>query len=210
MEAAAYVDAQLVAFAHKVGPVQLDRLVEQAIARFMPEQAAENVGEGSRGAGTSPSTTARSPSNGTTWMEAELDLADALDLDAAITARRRAAPPRRVHRVPRRTPRHRRRPARPSPARSRPRARLPPSSEFSGRPDKRRQVVLYVHLSEAAISGNGGAPLAQVDKHRRTVLADQVRTWCASPDANVVVKPVIDLDEHIPASPATRGPRASR
>src|SRR4051794_22322098 len=42
-EAATFVDAQLVAFAHRVGPVVLDRLVEQAIARFMPEVAEANA-----------------------------------------------------------------------------------------------------------------------------------------------------------------------
>jgi len=29
------------------------------------------------------------------------------------------------------------------------------------------------------------------------VTADQIKTWCASPDTQVVVKPVIDLNEHI-------------
>ena len=39
--------------------------------------------------------------------------------------------------------------------------------------------------------------LAQVGNHRRTVLADQVRAWCATHETNVVVKPVIDLHEHL-------------
>ena len=41
MEAATFVDAQVAPFAHKVGPAQTERLVEEAIARFMPEFAAE-------------------------------------------------------------------------------------------------------------------------------------------------------------------------
>src|SRR3954451_20450168 len=40
-EAAAFVDQQVAAFAHKIGPAQTERLVEEAIARFMPEFAAE-------------------------------------------------------------------------------------------------------------------------------------------------------------------------
>ena len=34
-----FVDAQVAAFAHKVGVVPLDRLVAEATARFMPAQA---------------------------------------------------------------------------------------------------------------------------------------------------------------------------
>ena len=77
------------------------------------------------------------------------------------------------------------------------------SSERSERTDetthrKPRQVVLYVHLSEAAITGTStGLELARVENQRQVVTADQVRTWCANPDAQVVVKPVIDLNEHI-------------
>ena len=37
-EAAAHVDAQVAPFAHKIGLVQLERLVEEAIARFMPDR----------------------------------------------------------------------------------------------------------------------------------------------------------------------------
>ncbi len=66
---------------------------------------------------------------------------------------------------------------------------------------KPRQVVLYVHLSEAAITGTSvdgtGLELARVENRRQVVTADQVRGWCANPDTHVVVKPVIDLAEHI-------------
>jgi len=53
-----------------------------------------------------------------------------------------------------------------------------------------------VHLSEAAVQGAGGLHLARVENHRQGVTADQVKTWCANPDTQVVVKPVIDLNEH--------------
>ncbi len=42
-EAAAYVDAQVAPFAHKIGLAQLDRVVEEAIARFMPDLAEANA-----------------------------------------------------------------------------------------------------------------------------------------------------------------------
>ena len=56
-----------------------------------------------------------------------------------------------------------------------------------------------MHLSEAAITGGTGGclELARVENQRQVVTADQIRTWCANPDAQVIVKPVIDLNEHI-------------
>jgi hypothetical protein len=60
-----------------------------------------------------------------------------------------------------------------------------------------RQVVLHVHLAEAAVRGEPGLHLARVENTRTGVTADQIRTWCANPDTSVVVKPVIDLNDHI-------------
>ncbi len=70
-----------------------------------------------------------------------------------------------------------------------------------------RRVVLYVHLSEAAVSGNPrDLHLGRVENTRSFVDAEQVKTWCANPDAHVTVKPVIDLAEHIHAfNPASAG-----
>ena len=142
--------------------------------------------------------------NGTTFVQAELDLADALDLDAAITAEAEALRTGRFSGLPRRTPRHRRRPPRPPAAR-------PPAGNHRARgrePPRKggRQVVLYVHLSEAAITGTtGGLELAQVNNHHRTVLADQVRTWCQTPEARVVVSRS-STSTNTSAWPATRYP----
>src|SRR5690606_17840449 len=38
-KAVAYVDSQVAAVAGKIGPVQLQRLVDEAIGRYMPEEA---------------------------------------------------------------------------------------------------------------------------------------------------------------------------
>jgi hypothetical protein len=70
--------------------------------------------------------------------------------------------------------------------------------------------VLHVHLSAAALTGTEpGAPesdptsgrlgihLARVENHRTTVTADTVRDWCATPGAQITVKPVIDLAETV-------------
>ena len=194
-EAAAYVDTQLVAFAHRVGPTVLDRLVEQAVARFMPEQAEADAQKAAEDRHVTFHHHQVSL-YGTTFVQAELDLADALDLDAAITADAEALrlggstdslDVRRAIAAGRLARRH-----------LGLELAAPPSDEIPGPASKSRQVVLYVHLSEAAITGRAGTlELAQVNNHHRTVLADQVRTWCHDPDASVVVKPVIDVDEHI-------------
>src|SRR3954447_18919564 len=85
MEAATFVDARVAPFAHKIGPAQTERLVEEAIARFMPEFAAERR---DRAADQRHFTIDHQQVSfaGTSRVEGELDLADALDLDAAVTA----------------------------------------------------------------------------------------------------------------------------
>ncbi len=129
--------------------------------------------------------------NGTAWVEGELDLADALDLDAAIRhgaedlaalgstesldvrrsmaagelARRQLAFDLRAE-----------------------------AGDGTASVVKPRQVVIHVHLSDAAISRDE-AGIAQVEETRSIVSTEQVREWCTG-DAQVVVKPVIDLEAH--------------
>src|SRR3954447_7703007 len=85
MEAATFVDAHVAPFAHKIGPAQTLRLVEEAIARFMPEFAAERRDRAADQRHFSIDHQQVSFA-GTSRVEGELDLADALDLEAAITA----------------------------------------------------------------------------------------------------------------------------
>ena len=55
-----------------------------------------------------------------------------------------------------------------------------------------------MHLSAAAITDTSDClDLALVENRRQVVTADQIRTWCADPDTQVTMKPVIDLNEHI-------------
>jgi hypothetical protein len=83
-EAATFVDAQVAAYAHKIGPAATDRLVAEAIARFMPAQAAEDAARAAESRHLSIDHTQVS-FGGTTRIEGELDLGDALELDAALT-----------------------------------------------------------------------------------------------------------------------------
>jgi hypothetical protein len=57
-----------------------------------------------------------------------------------------------------------------------------------------RRVAMYVHLSEAALTG--GDPIARLERGNALVTAEQVAAWCRRPDtAQVIVRPVLDLDQ---------------
>ena len=87
------------------------------------------------------------------------------------------------------------------------RAATSASEERASRPPTRsRQVVLHIHLSEAALAGTPevdpdtgmlGLHLARVENHHQTLTADTIRDWLAVPGTQVTVKPVIDLADQI-------------
>ncbi len=83
LEAAAFVDRHVAHVAHQIRPATVDRLVEEATARFMPDTA-----EQARRDGRGPPAPRRRPPTGLLRRHQpglrELDLADALDLDAAL------------------------------------------------------------------------------------------------------------------------------
>ena len=195
------MDAQVAPFAHRIGIAALERLIAEAIARFMPDQAAEDAAEG-----CGRSALHHRPPAGL--------------LRRHQPAHRRARPRRRPR------PRRRRREGRagaagrwgrPSPstyaARSPP-ARSPatssPSTSSAGTDDeaattraasrpKPRQVVLHVHLSDAAITGTSDGRWSW--RGWRTSAGSSPPTRSApgapTPTPKSIVKPVIDLDEHI-------------
>ena len=179
--------------AHKIGPTVLDRLVEEAIARFMPETAEETRRRAADGRHFTIEHDQVSFA-GTSLVHGELDLADALDLDQAIRgiadqlktlgstesldvrrsvaagdlARRQLA----LDLQPGDAETHRTEPKRP-----------------------RRPVTLFLHLHQSAIEGAGG--VGRVENTRSPVTVEQIRDWCGHPDAQVVVKPVLDLADHV-------------
>ena len=120
MEAAAFVDAQVAPFAHRIGIAALERLVAEAIARFMPDQAAEDARSAADGRHFTIEHQ-QVPFDGTSQIRRRgFDLADALDLDAAADPGCRDPEGAGVDRVTRRPPIHRRRPDRPQQPRPRP------------------------------------------------------------------------------------------
>jgi hypothetical protein len=213
-EAAGFVDAQVAPFAHQTGPAQTQRLVEEAIARFMPEYAAERRDRAADQRHVSIEHDQVSFA-GTSRVHGELDLADALDLEDALTAGaeqlrllgsadcldvRRAAAlgalARGQHPLDLQ-------PAGPDPVEGFETGARAPSSTTgpaSGPISRSREVVLYVHLSEDAIRDHDPAagqhsPVWLENAGGQLLTATQVAEWCGLPETGkVTVKPVIDLN----------------
>jgi hypothetical protein len=198
-EAAGFVDTHVAPTAHKMRPAQLDRLVNEAIGRFMPDEV-QRLAEASWDKRHVTLHDQLVSFTGTMTLEAELDIADALDLETAVAAgaQQRAdlgstesLDVRRAQAVGDLArgqlpldllPDH-----------------LPNDLNPDAAPDQMarrkappRQVVLYVHLSDAALGG--ADPVARIERGNTLVTVEQVRSWCGRPDTHVVVKPVIDLE----------------
>jgi len=82
-QAAEFVDVRIAPFAHKTNPAETQRLVDTAIATLMPEYAAERREQAAEGRHFTFNHNQVSFA-GTTVVWGELDMADALDLDAVI------------------------------------------------------------------------------------------------------------------------------
>jgi 5-methylcytosine-specific restriction endonuclease McrA len=225
-EAAAFVDAQVAPFAHKIGLAATERLVETAIARFMPDFAAERR---DRAAGQRYFAIEHDQVSfaGTSRVHGELDLADALDLEDAIATGaaqlaalgntdtldvRRAAAVGILARGEQ--PLNLGAPAAdPAVEPAVEPAEVPgstPGSSLRGPQGlHRREVVLYVHLSEQALrTHDPDAPVRVENAGGQLLTAGQVADWCQRTDTTrVVVKPVIDLAELL-SSDAYKVPEA--
>ncbi|MFW6775281.1 HNH endonuclease [Nocardioides sp. CPCC 205120] len=214
-EGADFVDRNLAPVAHRATMPTVERLTAEAIARFDPENAELDRADADASRYFTIETDpvdAASPWTGVVPVHGTLDLADALDLqnavqrvaadlgaagcDADLDVRRSMA----VGELARRQTALDLYGAEAGAGKAADSTRTPA-----------RQVVLYVHLSDAAItahhSGDGpgidpatsatGIDLARLENTRALVTADQVRDWCRAPGTTVILKPVIDLTEHV-------------
>jgi len=201
-----FVDEQTVAVAGRVGPAQLQRLVQAALVRFDPDAAeARRVERAEERHFTVES--GQVSYDGHVDVHGTLDLADALDLDAAAAdlarqlgelgckesldvrrsmalgelARRESTLDLADERV-----------AAPSSAATAP--AMPVGPRVEGPVSlRRREIVLYVHLSADALGGLD--PAVEVESTGSFVLPGQVGEWLADAAAHVTVRPVIDLNQ---------------
>ncbi|MFL6160213.1 MAG: HNH endonuclease signature motif containing protein [Marmoricola sp.] len=169
-EAAAYVDAEVAPVAHKIGPVFAERLVDEAVARFMPEHAARMAAQ----AAEQRHVTVDKRTIGfqaTGRIYGELDLADALDLDEALA---RGAEYLKEQ----------------GSTDSLDVRRAQALGRLARGEQQRSEIVLYIHHKPGeahAVLENGG---------NRLVSTKQVKQWCED-SQKVTIKPVIDLAEVI-------------
>ena len=152
-EAASFVDAHVAPTAHKIGPYQLHALVEKAIADHMPDLAEER--RLAKADGRYFTVEQQQVSfDGTAAMHGELDLADAHDLETAVAGlaaqlkdlgSEESLDVRRALAVG-------------ELARRQPTLDLNPTSVEPVETNRgtQRQVVLYVHLSDAGTRRHGG------------------------------------------------------
>jgi hypothetical protein len=195
-DAADYVDRHLAAVAHRVGPAQTQRLVEEAMLRLMPVEAEAAMER----AWDSRHVTVHDDhlfGDGTMLVEAKLDIADAIDLDAALADRAAALTELGCAA----TLDVRRSLALGDLARTQLAFGFDQTPAAGSSATATRQVVLHVHLTDAAVTGTdpgtAGVHLARLERGDRILLADQVRAWCGRPETQVTVKPVVDLHDRL-------------
>ena len=209
-EAAGFVDAQVVAVAGRVGPAQLDRLVAEAIRRFdlAAVDPAADPEDGYLHVDPRHATIHDDDVHfaGTMRMEAELDIADALDLDRVLAhgaemrkalgsseplAARRAKALGDLARTQTALDLHTHGAA--------------GARDADGLPAA-REVVLHAHF-DASMDGLSTVfgPTGRMEEGQRLVLLDQVKDWCADSRTRITVKPVIDLNAHL-STPAYEVP----
>jgi hypothetical protein len=70
------------------------------------------------------------------------------------------------------------------------------STKTPPRRKPRRPVTLYLHLHQSAVEGAGSA-VGRVENTRSPVTVEQIREWCGHPDARVTVRQVVDLADHV-------------
>jgi len=204
VEAAAFVDAQVAAVAGRIGPAQLDRLVAETIKRYdlaVPDRAADPE-DGYLYVDPRHATLHDHHVHfaGTMRFEAELGIADAIDLDRALAhgAATLAAlgSPESLD--------ARRSAALGDLARSQTALDLHHQGTATTRTGDglpaAREVVLHAHL-DANLFGDATVfgPTGCLEEGQRLVLLDQVKDWCADSRTKVTIKPVIDLNTSLHA-----------
>ncbi len=204
-DAAGFVDAQVAAVAGKVGPAQLDRLVAEAIKRFdlaTPDPAADPE-DGWLHVDPRHVTidTQEVHFAGTMRVEAEIDMADAIDLDRVLAQgaatqaalgstesldARRAKALGDLARTQTALDLH-----------TTGAGTVATTEDTAGLPVA-REVVLHAHFDASTVGEQTVfGPTGRLEEGQRLVLLDQVKSWCADSRTKVTIKPVIDLNTQL-------------
>ncbi|KRE95614.1 hypothetical protein ASG76_08270 [Nocardioides sp. Soil774] len=210
-DAARFVDAQVAAVAGKIGTAQLDRLVAETIKRFDLAEAdpAKDPEDGYLSVDPRHVTIHDEDVHfaGTVRLEAELGLADALDLENALAhgAATQKALGSQASLDARRAA------ALGDLARTQTALDLfsqgtaDPSSDGDGLPAA-REVVLHAHFDASVRDGQTVfGPTGRLEERQRLLLLDQLSSWCGDSRTKVTIKPVIDLNTRL-STPAYEVP----
>jgi len=190
-DAAAWVDQQIGPSAHRVGPTHLDRLIEDAIALFEPDTAAELAHQQTDHRCVEIDTTPlfAIPESGafaSAEVHATLDVADALDLETAVSSI--AAGLLEHEPTATLTLDQRRAAALGVLARHYNAGGLPQA------PGTPRSVTLTIHTDTRDLAHTG---LVRLTNTRGLATIEQLRTWATTP--GTVLRPVVvvDLDDQL-------------
>ena len=199
LEAAGFVDRNLAFALGSCTFAQIRRLVDEAIVRFDPETA-EKDRLNAADLRHFDIRTDQTTIHGLVQVDGLLDAADAIDLDAAIGRRATALGVLGcVESLD-----VRRSLAAGELARHDLTLDLETVDETTGEITTLapgRKIVLHVHLTDAALTGTASGSAGVVgrcEETRSPIVAAQIRDWCATPGTSVLVRPVIDLADHVP------------
>ncbi len=198
VEAARWIDSQVAAVAGRIGTAQLDRLVAETIKRYELGAAdpAADPEDGYLSVDPRHVTVNRDDVHyaGTLHLEAELDIADALDLDGALAhsaAAQKALGSTETLDV-------RRAKALGDLARTQTALDLFHQGHGAGHGEDglpvAREVVVHAHFDASTVGEQTVfGPTGRMEEGQRLVLLDQIKHWCSDSRTVVTIKPVIDL-----------------
>ena len=203
VEAAGFVDRHLAFALPTCTWAQIERLITEAMLRFDPETAEEKrrAAHEQRRFDIDLDPIEGHGRNGLARVDAVLDAADAKDLDTAIA--RRAKVLGRLGSEESLDVRRAR--AAGELARDDLALDLETLDTDTGEVKvvaKGRRMVLNIHLSEDALTsgpfGLGTGVVGRWEDTRTPISAEQIKAWCQAPGTTIVVRPVIDLADHVP------------
>ena len=216
------MDAQVAAVAGRIGPAQLDRLVAETIKRFELAVAdpAADPEDGYLHVDPRHATLHDEDVHfaGTMRFEAELDIADAMDLDRSLA--QKAAEQKALGSTESLDVRRSKAlgdlartetaldllfstDGRVAGEETTPRwSRAGEERAGVSRPDlpAAREVVLHAHFDASTVGETTVfGPTGRLEERQRLVLLDQLKTWCGDTRTKITIKPVIDLNAQLTA-----------